>query len=68
MDRELNLPLTAPEAAVVEMALKRMRGDITAYITLAEQQRVTIEDLQYKHYIGMIDKILNKVERMADEG
>lgn len=68
MDRELNLPLTAREAGFVQAALTKVKTDLENYVSLAKYQRVRIDIEDHENTIKEIGVIIEKVERMADEG
>lgn len=66
MDRELNLHLTARESALVKVALIRLRDEEKRYANMILLDNKSLAECIID--VTDIGRILEKIERMADEG
>lgn len=66
MDRELNLPLTARESALVKVAITRLRDEENRFIWGIKNGVTVYEVPGYEQDVKDMNSILDKIERMAD--
>lgn len=64
MDRELNLPLTARESALVKMALIKLRDEEKRFANMILLDNESLTECM--NDVADIVQILGKIERMAD--